>query len=276
MAVDLTLLPHLSEDALRAEAERRGLPTEGFDRDALIAAIRRAEETEAPAPRPARARAEAPPTTDRSRREIREEGAVGKARALFGRVVGIAKAAIEGRVTPSSPPPSALEADEPEEPIATKTMAMVLIDQGHLDRARTILEELAAEGDDPEVREALAEVNRRRASEVLRPRAEALHAERPGTFVSIVRDDGIVGVVWRVDDEARRRGQALVEADGALTLRVVRVRARADRSVESLRDDHGIEDAGWLALEGAEDARLVVSVGLAAEDRFASVSHAAD
>ncbi|HJL14805.1 MAG TPA: hypothetical protein RMH99_04065, partial [Sandaracinaceae bacterium LLY-WYZ-13_1] len=53
--MDLSLLPHLSDDALRAEAARRGLEVAGLERDGIIAAIRAsAARTVPPAPRAAR------------------------------------------------------------------------------------------------------------------------------------------------------------------------------------------------------------------------------
>ncbi|HEY8428645.1 MAG TPA: hypothetical protein VIL20_09735, partial [Sandaracinaceae bacterium] len=84
--MDLTLLPHLSERALREEAARRGIPTEGLDRAALVDAIRAHE---------ARAATEPPPAPAPAGRT--ERGPLGAARAILGRVMDLARSALERR-----------------------------------------------------------------------------------------------------------------------------------------------------------------------------------
>lgn len=244
--MDLSLLPHLSEDALRDEARRRGLNPSGKSRDALIEAIRASE-----------------------------PGAVGKAKALFGRVARLAKAAIESR-SPSQPPPPptpmrASQPAAPPEPIATLTMAKVLLTQGHLERAHTILQDLDTK--DPEVVAALHEATERLNHQRLESLARGL-AERDAPFVAIARDGDLSGLVWHVDDEALARGQALLGEDGQLTLRVVSVVAHPDHRVESVRADHPVARKGHQRLD-SNAARVVVSVGLAANQRFVSLAHAA-
>ncbi|MFK7987059.1 MAG: hypothetical protein AB8I08_13630 [Sandaracinaceae bacterium] len=243
MDMDVSLLPHLSEEAVRDEARRRGLDTDGKSRDALIEAIRASE-----------------------------AGAVGKVKGLFGRVARLAKAAIESRA-PSQPPPPmrASQPAAPPEPIATLTMAKVLLTQGHLERAHTILQDLDA--NDPEVVAALREATERRRQSRLESLAHGL-SEREAPFVAIARDGDLSGLVWNVDDDALARGQALLGKDGQLTLRVVSVVAHPDHHVESIRADQPVGRRGHQPLESSAE-RVVVSVGLAADQRFVSLAHAA-
>lgn len=276
--MDLSLLPHLSDEALRAEAEKRGIAFDGLDRGALIEAIRAAEATAVTAPPPARdvVGPTWPPKADPhgATEPPPAKRAIGTARALFGRVVSMAKSALDRRE--ETPAPAPTRDDAPREPIATRTMAELLIQQGHLERARGILSELAARRDaDPAVAELRAAVDAKLTERELRRVATTRSGS--GAFVEIVRAATGRGVVWRVDDPALDRGRALLGVPGALTLRVVEVVAHPDGGVESRRADHGpIEREGTWRLDTAPNAKLVVSVGVADAERFVSVLHAAD
>lgn len=262
--MDLSLLPHLSERALRDEAERRGIAAEGLDRAQLIDAIR-AHEARAMTVPPAHVPAAYAPTEP----PRAAGGALGAARAILGRVLGLARTALEPRSEPPRPP------SEPPEPIRTRSMVRLLEEQGHLERAIGILRELEQSEDDPELSAWRARLERGLAESALRGRAGALLA-REGSFVEILREAGARAVVWRVDDAGLARARALLGASGALTLRVVRVLSHPDRSVESRQEDRRpLEASGWALLDVAPSAKIVASVGVAEAERFVSVAHAA-
>lgn len=262
--MDLSLLPHLSERALRDEAERRGVAAEGLDRAQLMEAIR-AHEARAITVPPAHVPAAYAPTEP----PRAAGGPLGAARAILGRVIGLARGALEPRSEP--PPPPA----EPAEPIRTRSLARLLEEQGHLERAIAILRDLERDDDDPELRAWRARLERETSESALRARARALLA-REGSFVEILGDAGARAVVWRVDEAGLARARALLGASGALTLRVVRVLSHPDRSVESRQEDRRpLEASGWALLDVGPSAKVVASVGVAAAERFVSVAHAA-
>jgi hypothetical protein len=261
--MDLTLLPHLSERALREEAERRGITFEGLARDALVTAIRAHESqvmTVPPAHHPvayAPTVPPAPPVDD-------PPSALSSARSLLGKVVGMARSALDRR---SEPPPA--EAAGPDEPIRTRSLARLLEDQGHLERALSMVRELAAESaGDEELARWAGHLERRVAESVLRARS-------PRLGVEIVVAAGLRGVLWKIDDAGLGRARALLGGQGELTLRVVRILRGADHSVESRQEDRRpLEPSGWALLDAPPKARLVVSVGLAEGARFVSIAHA--
>lgn len=263
--MDLTFLPHLSERALREEAERRGISIEGLDRAQLIAAIRGHEARAATVP-PATPLAYAPTVPPEAPRPLEA------ARALIGRVVSLAKAAL--RSEPPPPPPTA----EPDEPIRTRSMARVLEEQGHLERALSIVRELCAESPgDAELRVWQAGLEERIREQAIKKLARARLARDDAPFVEVLPgSESARGVAWRVSDAGIARAKALLGSDGALTLRVIRVRAHDDRSVESRQEDRRpLETVGWARIDAPASAKLVVSVGLWNGERFASIAHGA-
>jgi hypothetical protein len=110
---------------------------------------------------------------------------------------------------------------------------------------------------------------------LLRDRARA-RLDRGGSFVEVLAEGAMRAIAWRIDDAGLARARALLGADGALTLRVVRVLAHPDHSVESRQEDRRpLEASGYAIIEGAARAKIVASVGLAQGERFVSVAHAA-
>ncbi len=260
--MDLKLLPHLSDRALRQEAERRGVDVEGLDRDALIAAIRDREARAVTGP-PSEA-----PTADEPRGE---RPMLGAARALLGRVVGLARSALDRRSTPPEEPAPAPS----EEPIRTRSMARLLEQQGHPERALAIVRELSQGA--PEDRELAAWAERLAPTVAQRALQERAHAWlENGAGVHILSSGSARAVVWRVDEASIERARALLGARGLLTLRVIRVLALPDLSVETTQEDRRpLEASGWAVIDSPLGARLVISVGVAEGERFVSVAHAA-
>ena len=254
--MDLKLLIHLSEEALRTEARRRGIAVAGKSREAIIDAIR--EDAE---PRPA------------------NRSVLGTARALLGRVVrkvrwmGAAPGDPASRVIPVlvRDDPIATKTPGPvvaREPIATRTMAELLIDQGHLERAIGILRGLGDDSAKDRLREVESRLTRERLQKVA-----AAHSDH-GVAIFAERDARAVG--WNIDEPGIRRARALLGTDGELTLRIVTVEADPAHAVSSRRVDRGpIERRGAALLDAGPAARLVISVGLCSGDRFVSIAHAA-
>lgn len=155
-----------------------------------------------------------------------------------------------------------------DEPIPTRAMAELYIEQGHLERAAAILR--ALDGSDAGTR--LSEVEAMQARERLM-RALAEGRGEPG--VTLARDGAHCAIAWVLDEAGVARARALV-ADGELTLRVVRVSASVSGQVERAQTDHTIRELrGAEVVEATPGARLIVSVGLRAGERFASIAHAA-
>lgn len=258
--MDVKLLPHLSEKALREEAKRRGLPIEGLDRDQIIAMIRGHEAqltTLPPGGLSAAAFAQTIPPENR-----------GLARTIFEKVVSVTRSAL----APTEAPPAQLEGD----PIRTRSMARLLEGQGHLDRALAIVRELHQEAKrDEELSKWRASLEARIDERSIRERAQARLGRDDAPFVEILDADSSRGIAWRVNEAGIARARALLGTEGSLTLRVVRVRAHPDHSVESRQEDRRpLETSGWARIEAAKSAKLIVSVGLCAGDRFVSIAHA--
>lgn len=268
--MDVSLLPHLSERALREEAERRGITFEGLEREALVTAIRAHESRLMTVP-PAHHPVAYAPTVPPAPAGDDPPSALSAARSLLGRVVGMARSALDrgtARTARRSEPPDEL-VGAPDEPIRTRSLARLLEEQGHLERALAMVRELAAEhAGDEELARWAGHLERRIAEKVLR--------ERPARIgVEIVRAAGVPGVTWKIDEAGLGRARALLGAQGELTLRVVRIVVGPNHSVESRQEDRRpLEPSGWALLDAPAKARLVVSVGLAEGARFVSIAHA--
>jgi len=145
--------------------------------------------------------------------------------------------------------------DEPareDEPIRTRTMAEILVDQGHLERAIGILREL--ESDD-----------------VLRRRLELQARLGVAAGVELRREGDAVGVAWTLDEDAVARARLVLRGDGALALRVVRVAADGGTTIE---DAAAESSEGSASLAVSPTDVLIVSLGLRDGDRFVSIAHA--
>lgn len=240
------MLEHLTDEALRAEAERRRVAvTPEMDRAAIIEAIRRSA-------------ASLPPGAQGKRSTF------GTARAMLGRVVDLARGALE-RKEPSS------EERGADEPIRTRTMAELLIDQGEVARGAAILRELAMDHPDDE---DLARRCRELAAQVAQARAREHLDASEGPFVELLAEGETRAVAWAIDEAGRARARAVLGDDGELTLRAVRIAPDADGKVAPEQEDRSIEPRGTQLLGAGEATRWVVSVGLRRGDRFVSIAHA--
>jgi len=146
---------------------------------------------------------------------------------------------------------TAAAAPREDEPIRTRTMAEVLVDQGHLERAIGILREL--DGDDVVAR---------------RLELQARLACTAG--VTLRREGAAAGIAWKLDDVGVERARLVLGSDGALALRVVRVGSDGRARTE----DSAVEVVDSVGLEVSVGDVLVVSVGVRDGDRFVSIAHA--
>jgi hypothetical protein len=152
------------------------------------------------------------------------------------------------------------------EPIRTMTMARLLVEQGHVERARLILSELDTPNAEPNFAAAKAAPESESASEKNAERESAVAIEVVGARTLLVR--------WNVSKRGKARAQRLLDTEGALTLRVVAV--ESDGVVRSRILTFGeLDDEGSMRVESiAEGATCLAAVGLSTNGRFVAIAHA--
>ncbi len=178
-------------------------------------------------------------------------------KGLLSKVVDFA------RGVSAAEPARASDETLPDEPIRTKTMAELLVEQGHLERAVAIYRALDGE------EERLHELERRLALDEL-----ARQALGASDGVGLVRQDDACAVAWRVDRAGLARARAVLGTDGQLTLRVVRIGHRQEGALRSHHDRDASVRSGVALVDALASDRVVASVGLLDGDRFVSIAHA--
>lgn len=266
MALDLSLLPHLSEDALRDEARRRRIDDRGLDRDGLIAALRRpggrgGAEAGGGEGSPVPGAAELREAARKSGVETARGGGAAGDRSARGR-----EGAGDGSARPAE--------REGDEPIKTRTLAELLLEQGHPERAAQILAAVAEEEPaDAEV----AELRHRAEAEASASRLEAAVRARyaaGGTFIDVVTVDGRPALAFAIDDEGLARGRAVLGARGRPAVRRVVVSQADDGAVRSRSEDEPLDARrGGRPLGCGPGERLVAAIGVVSGGRFAAVAH---
>ncbi len=154
-------------------------------------------------------------------------------------------------------------------------MAQLLEQQGHHERALGIVRELAEREPDEALHVWRAELERAVAERSLADAAKAVLASATGSSVSLPSVGEAHAVAWCVDEDGLERGRVLLGAEGALTLRIVRVLSLPGHTVEVRQDDRPVETSGWSAIDVPAKTRVVAAVGLLEADRFVSIAHAA-
>ena len=183
-------------------------------------------------------------------------------KGLLSKVINLARGV--GDEEPPGQEPGSLPRDGAEEPIRTKTMAELLVQQGHLERAAAIYAELEGE------EERLSEIQGLLFRRALEHRAATFE----GDGLGIARDDGHTALAWRIGEPGLRRAQGLLGEGGRLALRTVLV-GREGAHVRREEADQDLAAAeGALTLEVAPEVRVIVSVGLLHDARFVSIAHA--
>ena len=169
-----------------------------------------------------------------------------------------------------------------QEPIATRTMARLLADQGHTRRALAIYKKLIREQPTNTTLEEEAAAlggTRTRSSKTTATTTASdddddSHAT--GEVVFVRGPEGQLIVAWSLPKAAAERAQSIVGAHGRPTARVVVVRASSGGGV--LRETFDLQAGNAEIFEGSIPAppgsRVTAAIGLLAGERFVSVAHA--
>lgn len=169
-----------------------------------------------------------------------------------------------------------------EEPIRTRSMARVLLAQGHRDRALSILESIVRDNpNDPATRDDL---ERLRADVPLDAELSRLPepTELPtlpttGDSVTLQPQEGrALHLAWETTDAGVARAQAVLGSAGELALRVVAITPDPTRVVRSeITERCPVEPQGdWTAPAVEPGARCFAAIGVRSGGRFVAIAHA--
>jgi hypothetical protein len=195
-------------------------------------------------------------------------GMLTSARSLFDRVIDRVRGAIpRGRDEPHAARVAAVPSEG--EPIVTRTMAGLLISQGHDERALAIYEQLIEASPDDRALRAEADAIKRR----LQRRAAGAHVD---AVVAVAARGQRLLVSWQLDETALARARAVLGVEGEVAARAVIVAASGASDVRSdVREIAGLDASGeWVLDAVPEGARCACAVGVAAGGRFVSAGHA--
>lgn len=169
-----------------------------------------------------------------------------------------------------------------EEPIRTRSMARVLLTQGHRDRALSILESIVR--DDPNDLAARDDLERLRADVPLDaqlsrlPEPTALPTlPTTGDSVTLQPLEGrALHLAWATTASGIARAQAVLGAAGELALRVVAITPDPTRVVRSEITERGpVEPQGdWTSPAVEPGARCFAAIGVRSGGRFVAIAHA--
>jgi hypothetical protein len=157
----------------------------------------------------------------------------------------------------SSPPPD-------DEPIRTRTLARLLAQQGHRQRAAAMYEALLEkQPDDDELRTELAAL-----------RAGGAEETSPD-LISVAVDDHTVWVGWSVTSEGVDRARRLLGEPAPLAVRLAVTAPDPEALVRTqTRDLPDVELSGeWIVRDLPAGARATASVGALGAGRFISIAH---
>ncbi|MEM6956387.1 MAG: hypothetical protein AAF411_18120 [Myxococcota bacterium] len=177
-----------------------------------------------------------------------------------------------------------------DEPMPTRTMAKLLADQGHAQRALAIYRRLLrdAPGDEG-LQSAIAKLQGGRQRS---PRPAAGSGDdddaAPASEVVFAAGQGALVVAWHLDGRGRDRalrlfapparavrGRRLTLSSPEPTLRVVVVRPSSSGGIVRQTLDYAASEGRAIALRVPEGSRITASIGLARGTEFVSVAHAA-
>jgi hypothetical protein len=164
--------------------------------------------------------------------------------------------------TPASAPASPLPPDD--EPIRTRTLARLLAQQGHRQRAAAMYEALLEkQPDDDELRAELAGL-----------RAAGAEEASPD-LISVAVDDHTVWVGWSVTSEGVDRARRLLGEPAPLAVRLAVTAPDPEALVRTqTRDLPDVELSGeWIVRDLPAGARATASVGVLGAGRFISIAH---
>lgn len=169
-----------------------------------------------------------------------------------------------------------------EEPIRTRSMARLLLAQGHRDRAIAILESIALAN--PHDVAARDDLERLRADVPLDPELARLpepHAlptlPDTGDAIELRALPGReLHISWTTTEAGQARANAVLGTDGELALRVVAITPDPTRVVRSeITERAPVERIQqWTAPSVAAGSRCFAAIGMRAGGRFVAIAHA--
>jgi len=192
--------------------------------------------------------------------------------------------------TPAATPPTAAAPHEDraatrqfvEEPIRTRSMARLLVAQGHRDRAVAILESIALAN--PHDLAARDDLDRLRADVPLDPELARLpepHAlptlPDTGDTIELRALPGReLHISWTTTAAGQARANAVLGSVGELALRVVAITPDPTRVVRSEITERAPVDAAheWTAPAVAAGSRCFAAIGMRIGGRFVAIAHA--
>lgn len=169
-----------------------------------------------------------------------------------------------------------------EEPIRTRSMARVLLSQGHRDRALAILESIVR--DNPGDLSARDDLERLRTdlpldAELARlpePRALPTLPETGDTIELRALPGRTLHISWHTTEAGQARAQAVLGTEGELAVRVVAITPDPTRVVRSEITERGPVERvhEWTAPAIEAGSRCFAAIGMRAGGRFVAIAHA--
>lgn len=217
-------------------------------------------------------------------------GALGAARALLGKVVHKVVDAAFGAGSLAAPPtkPPATEPSSPksQEPIPTRTMAGLLLAQGHRDRALAIYDHLIeADPDDASLRSEAEALRRephavdpkspKSANSVDGPDSPKGPKSADAPVVAVAAGKNRLFLSWQLSTGALDRARRVLGEEGELRVRVMVTAPNPDEIVGTRTVEHGgIAEVGDWVMSAPPGALCTAAVGVAKGERFVSAAHA--
>jgi len=157
-----------------------------------------------------------------------------------------------------------------DQPIATATIARIYMRQGMLDEAEALFKRLLrVQGDDPALREGLAEIARLRAADT-RTNQDQDHDQEDRVVLEPRRDSVLCR--WNASPEGQRRAEGVLGHEGRLSLRLVAYPREQGRSPHDVTVDGAHGD---LSFKPPREALLMAAaLGVMGNDeQFVSITH---
>lgn len=152
------------------------------------------------------------------------------------------------------------------EPLPTRTMARLLAEQGHLDRAQAIYWKLQKESPDDTTIAAEFEALAKRP-------LSSSRTENAGDEIVFASGKAGVVVAWTLAEATLSEARAVC-GGGELVLRAVVVRAKDERIARRILDSPISQHDDTALIEALPGARVTAAIGFLDGDRFFSVLHA--
>jgi hypothetical protein len=189
-----------------------------------------------------------------------DRGLLGRARDLIHAVTGFKAQTPSAQADETPSPPTVATTANPsfetvDEPVPTKTLARIYLEQGHLDRARSVLAALAADApNDSEIAQMQAQLDRTDG---------ATQSARKDMCDVSIRSPGELWVRWECSHATEKQANRLLSSSEP-TLRVVGFRPHPAGPI-ALTKDFALPSIsqGFVAVSGVpQDCAFVVAIGI--------------